>query len=627
MTESNGGPSSPGPFQDFPLTFSDDEISRALPIAEQTEQSGDASLHELGRTLLSRGTEVREEDNQAGLLVIVDGLVCQLFLGDVAHEHWGGIPLGPMMEMGGGAFPPYVPSFPQSVLSYVERRAADTTREGLRARYHDFLWCRRRSYRDAQGAIRAYRSAGIGSDPKDATDHMTAARYLARAAELSLALNFERRETAAVLLAEIQGAIGEEGGGFVWQVAHALGPLAQDDPDFATGVIDRLFEEAERSRGDAHHEKTTLEAAEALGNVLDRRDAVDRARREFAEACEREAAARAGEGGLIQVALLRDAIEAYQRIGDGAAIQRMKDRLGEAAIQAESELHPIGVEVKVPTEMIEKARDEAVRRIESSDEGLLGVPAALGIWPRWSIVRERYAKSRQEHPLQWLGSRFTLGTEGRVSSPPQTEAEREEAYLLDFFSQEFQMTVGLSIHLVDLLRSGGHWSADALIASIQEADSELAAAAEPGIRSYETGDTWSAAHVLIPQFERGLRQIALQLSANVRRLVQDQGLQMATLGPILADATVKRFLGEDVAPSFEAVFVEPRGLNVRNNTAHGLLDPTEDQRAVAFIALMGVLTAAHGLLYLRSAELRAAESDGADQTASGAADPADSADV
>ena len=130
---------------------------------------------------------------------------------------------------------------------------------------------------------------------------------------------------------------------------------------------------------------------------------------------------------------------------------------------------------------------------------------------------------------------------------------------------------------------------------------ELAAASESGIRAFEAGEFWSACHVLVPQFERGLRKIALKLSTNVRRLVADQGLEVATLGPILADEAVIRFLGSDLAQSLVAVFTTPRGLNVRNTTAHGLLEPDQDQRGTAVLALMGVLTAGYGLYLLRQA--------------------------
>lgn len=51
------------------------------------------------------------------------------------------------------------------------------------------------------------------------------------------------------------------------------------------------------------------------------------------------------------------------------------------------------------------------------------------------------------------------------------------------------------------------------------------------------------------------------------------------------------------------MFATPRGLNIRNNTAHGLLAPNEDQRNTALLALMGVLGAAETLPPLVLAQL------------------------
>ena len=159
--------------------------------------------------------------------------------------------------------------------------------------------------------------------------------------------------------------------------------------------------------------------------------------------------------------------------------------------------------------------------------------------------------------------------------PPEDEVERDEAYLHIFFTQEIQMLFGLNLHLIGRLRESGDWSAEALMANLRLADDELAAASESGIRAFEAGDSWTACHVLIPQFERGLRKVAVTLSAHVRRLVADQGIQFATLGPILADDAMIGFLGANLAQTLVAVFTEPRGLNARNTVAHGLLDPDE----------------------------------------------------
>ena len=602
-------------FDELPADFDADDIERACAQVAPVETASDGTLHAFGEALNKRGAELRQEDDRAGLLLIADALVCQLWLGNESSvARWGGAALGPMIEMPDGVFPPPVAAFPTSLLGYVEKRAAVTNRPDAQARYHDFLWLHRRSYLDARAALHAYLRAGVGSDPTNATERMTAASYLIRAAEVAMRLNFERTETAEVLIREMRSAVGDEGGGFIWQIAQKLGGLAGDLPEAAVQLLDELVAAADAATPDPNHERTLLSTAEAVATALGRRDDVDAARRAEAESWEREATSRAGEGAMIEMALLRDALRAFERIGDGPAVQRLKDRYGEAATRATNELTPVSAEVQIPTELLEQAFDAAATAIRTGDAGLLRFPIAMGLWPSWDDVRARFDKARQEHPIQWLASRFTLTSDGRVIGPPEDEAERDEAYLHDFFAQEIQMMFGLNIHLIGRLRESGDWSADALMASLRLADDELASASESGIRAFEAGDSWTACHVLIPQFERGLRKVAVMLSANVRRLVADQGIQVATLGPILADDAMIGFLGANLTQTLVAVFTEPRGLNARNTVAHGLLDPDQDSTGTALLAVVGVLTAGYGLYLLRRA---------ADDRAAGANDEAE----
>ena len=589
-------------FDELPAEFAVDDIDGACAQVAAIEAMSTGTLHAFGESLTSRGADLRPDDDPAGILVIADGLVCQLWLGnEQSVVRWGGSALGPMMEMGDRVFPPPVSAFPTKLFPYIEKRAAVTGRADAKARYHDFLWIHRRSHLDARDAVHAYLRAGVGSNSDDATDHMTAASYLIRAAQISLSLNFERATTAEVIVREMRAAVGEAGGGFVWQLSQHLGALATDQSEAAGLLVDELMAAAEASTADSHRERTMLSAAEAVAESIGRRNIVDGARRKDAESWEREATARAPEGAIIEVALLRDALRAFERLGDGRAIQRLKDRYAAAAARATNDLSEVGVEVQIPNDLLRKAYDHAAESIRAGDIGLLRLPLELGIWPRWEDVRARFDKARQDHPIQWLVSRFTLTPDGRVTGPPEDEADREDAYLHDFFTQEIQMMLGLNIHLIGQLRESGDWSADALIANVRLADDELAAACGSGIRAFEAGDSWTACHVLIPQFERGLRKIALMLSANVRRLVADQGLQVATLGPILADDVVIHFLGANLAQTLVAVFTAPRGLNVRNNTAHGLLAPDQDQTGLALLAIFGVLTAGYALHMLAHA--------------------------
>jgi lysyl-tRNA synthetase class 1 len=589
-------------FDDLPARFEADELERACAYASEIEGSFSGTLQALGEALTKSGTDIREHDDRAGLLLITEGLVCQLWLGnEQAVARWGGVALGPMMEMGEGVFPAPVSTFPLAVLPYFDDRAAVAQRHDVAARYHDFLWLHRRRHEDARQALRAYLRAGSGSNPADTTGHMAAASYLIRAAQISLSMNFDRADTASVLIDEMRRAVKEEGGGFVEPLAQHLGGLVRERPAEASRLLDELTAEADASTANPNRQRSLLRAVEAIARAIGRGDAVDRSRRSAAESLEREATARVAEGSLIETALLRDALRAFERLGDGPAVQRLKARYGDAAARAAGELTEISAEVTIPTELLQEAVDRAVSTIHSSDVGVLRLPLALGIWPRWEDVRARFEKARQDHPFQWLASRFTLTRDGRVSASPEDEEDREDAMLSDYFTQEIQLTLGLNLHLIEKLREADEWSAGAVLAALRLADAELAIAADSGVRAFEAADYLTAAHVLVPQFERGLRRVALRLSANVRRLVTDQGLEVATLGPILSDEAVIRFLTPNVAQTLVAVFVTPRGLNIRNNTAHGLLDPEHDQSGTAFLALMGVLTAGFGLHLLNKA--------------------------
>ncbi|HVA85425.1 MAG TPA: DUF4209 domain-containing protein [Candidatus Saccharimonadales bacterium] len=602
-------------FDELPAALDVDDIERACLQVAPVETASAGTLHAFGDALNKRGTELRVEDDRAGLLMIADGLVCQLWLGNEASvTRWGGAALVPMMEMPDGVFPPPVGAFPATLLPYLERRGELTTRPDAQARYYDFLWLRRRSYLDARAAIQAYLRADVRSDPTDATERTTPASYLIRAAELSLALNFERAETADVVIGEMRASVDDAGGGFIWQIGQKLGGLAADQPEAAAHLLDELVAAADAAKPDPNHERTLLSTAASIASALGRRADVDAARRAEAESWEREATSRADEGAMTEMAILHDALRAFERIGDGPAVQRLKDRYGEAATRATNELTPMSAEVQIPTELLDQVFEAATTAIRAGDVGLLRFPISMGLWPSWEDVRARFEKARQEHPIEWLASRFTLTSDGRVIGPPEDEAERNEAYLHDFFTREIQMLFGLNHHLIGRLRESGDWSAEAIMANLRLADDELAAASESGIRAFEAGDSWTACHVLIPQFERGLRKVAVMLSANVRRLVADQGIQVATLGPILADDAMIGFLGANLAQTMVAVFTEPRGLNVRNAVAHGLLDPDGDSTGTALLAVAGVLTAGYGLYLLRRA---------ADDSAAGATADAD----
>jgi lysyl-tRNA synthetase class 1 len=95
-----------------------------------------------------------------------------------------------------------------------------------------------------------------------------------------------------------------------------------------------------------------------------------------------------------------------------------------------------------------------------------------------------------------------------------------------------------------------------------------------GIYAWERNDQVKAAHVLIPQIERALRKIADGLGVPVTRAhPKVAGTSVAIgMGEILYNDKVAEALGPDTTLHFQALYVDPRGMNLRNEIAHGLID-------------------------------------------------------
>ena len=95
-----------------------------------------------------------------------------------------------------------------------------------------------------------------------------------------------------------------------------------------------------------------------------------------------------------------------------------------------------------------------------------------------------------------------------------------------------------------------------------------------GIRAWERNDQVKAAHVLIPQIEHALRKIADGLAVPVTKAhPRVSGTSVAIgMGEILYNDRVTEALGPDATLHFQALYADPRGLNLRNEIAHGLMD-------------------------------------------------------
>jgi lysyl-tRNA synthetase class 1 len=94
-----------------------------------------------------------------------------------------------------------------------------------------------------------------------------------------------------------------------------------------------------------------------------------------------------------------------------------------------------------------------------------------------------------------------------------------------------------------------------------------------GVVAWYEGDTIKALHVLVPQIEAGLRNMVGKLGKPVTKphgTLQGVGVSI-NMGDILNNKDIIDALGPDITLHFVALYADPRGRNLRNNLAHGLI--------------------------------------------------------
>jgi hypothetical protein len=134
-----------------------------------------------------------------------------------------------------------------------------------------------------------------------------------------------------------------------------------------------------------------------------------------------------------------------------------------------------------------------------------------------------------------------------------------------------------------------------------------------GVEAHLKGDYLKAIHVLIPQMERALLQLAELLGRPTRKPATRGGggvFHVRNLNDFLGDEAVRASLGPSLHVYLDSILANPKGMNLRNRVCHGLCPPEAFTRPWGDL----VLQCAFALSMVRKSERPEPESG--DSTAS-----------
>jgi hypothetical protein len=565
------------------------EITEQVEIAFQDADKADQRLDEflvrdrLVRILHDLGNFT--QDQRRGNFALVSALEFQtrrMYGEPIWDMYWQ--PLSSATDTAGrDHFFPDVTTVDVEIIEQWRSRAQTTRHPLLRARYADLAWEVTRYRKDLGGRpdVDMARSAIDGYlDAVEGTlfvDDIYAWNYVERAIDLAASVRDQQRiQRGKAILFKFRAACESRDPRYAfwrfheiaWSQARVLGLTDADRAEIVQVLESQL---ALRSRiedsqnFDPHLATTAAETLKLWRDFAGQKDEADRAAHTAGEAFE---AAAAQATGLTAIAWLTDQLARYRQLGDQEGISRMERAIRARAQEAQGEMKRISVPLNLKREELDAWADRVAG--ENLDQALKRF-GAVGIVRRDSTERAILDNARStisgHIPIMITGrDGFTKATIGSVKDDLDGRIIHHAAQLLsqqgpwlNLAWQRIQAKHGANLHAVLELLSQSPCFPPERMPFIRE-----------GLTAWFAGDHVKTVHVLVPQVESALRDMLAALGGVVTKPDRHGGSHKISLGEVLADEKFAE-VPEAIRFHMQVLYQDSRGMNVRNELAHGIL--------------------------------------------------------
>ena len=481
-----------------------------------------------------------------------------------------------------------------AMVDYWRERARATPHPVLRARYADLSWEIPKGKRIsgarpdadmARVAVDAYLEAIQRHRYSETSDAADASK---RALELALSLRdaeLIQRARDGLIALDQEIATDEHPG--LWLAFDVLVeppnksvPLSKEQRDgLVRDMEDRL---ARFLAGPANEYHPTGAEAAALRLAahyrrLGQKDDVARVLRAYEDVVRRMHGTAAPLVVVHSLTNLYAHLKTFELHEEADALNDLQRVVGEEAMK---DMKEISVSHEVPRETIEAHFDALLAG--SASDALNRI--AVHYIPHRGEVENQLRELAQNAPISFLVSHAIVDDQGRtVAEVGPLEHDLEGNVL-----KQMGQNLGLSVPwLREAMARGfdrGLFSVSVLLEHLMGSplfSESRRKVLENGLDAYARGDSIAAIHVLVPQIEEGIRQLAILLKAPLYAQRRGGGFHARLLDEFLRDSTIGATLTEHVTTYFRALLTDPRGWNIRNDIAHGRAPESMMQMPIA----------------------------------------------
>jgi lysyl-tRNA synthetase, class I len=281
---------------------------------------------------------------------------------------------------------------------------------------------------------------------------------------------------------------------------------------------------------------------------------------------------------MLASVFLQESVDAYRKAGLKDEAERVRILMQSKISEARHEMKAVTTKFRIPKEHM----DAFLEQVVTDDLGTTFVRIATQFLPRRQEVEKQVEELLKTAPLMAHISTSVM-TDNRVAARIGSVEDDPYGRVINQAKMDFGFSdVWLHNALVRAFEKHALVPEQIVAwANRLELYEETTFLVE-GVTAWMDGDQIKALHVLVPQVEHALRQIAGNLGKPVTRAHPTvAGVSVAIgMGDILYSKEITDAIGPDLTLYFLALYADPRGLNLRNELAHGLLKASHTHAGV-----------------------------------------------
>jgi len=474
---------------------------------------------------------------------------------------------------------PSIQKLSPEIISYWEKRAKESKHPIFKARYSNLVWDfseKIKGEKPHYSIAQIFIDSVVEITEKDLHKYeVNVIKKLERALSLALSVNDRRRKQKLIdTIINYEKRIAKDDKPGSWGFSYELlvnNSSLKLDENKILEIIKDLENRFERLL-----EKADLFAAEiATKSLIDyyskngESTKVEQILLRFGELVQKQAEK---NSPLVGSAWLEKIYHLYLKYNLKNEANRILNKIRELYKKVKSELKKIETSVKIPEDEI----NDYINLLTDGELKTVLAKIAINYIPKKDEVLKQLQYISKDAPISFLISHRVMDGDERVIATIGPLEDDIDGHIILQISQNMKVSSIFLRETLNTLIDKFNLGTEEIVNYFYESpifDVRRKEFFIKGINAFFNEDFLVSLHILIPQIEALIRNLAERIGIPIFKPSRFGGFYYRTLDELLREEAITEVLSEDVCFYLRVLLTDPRGWNLRNDICHGISNP------------------------------------------------------